>query len=52
MTFFFNAITKLRHPEEARSAVSKDARIVVQQPPRKWCGGHAPGLFDRFRQSQ
>jgi hypothetical protein len=26
MTFFLNAIINLRHPEEARSAVSKDAR--------------------------
>src|SRR5207253_3447675 len=26
MTFFFNAITKSRHPEEARSAVSKDTK--------------------------
>ena len=25
MTFFLNAIISLRHPEEARSAVSKDA---------------------------
>src|SRR6266851_819564 len=36
MTFFLNAIINLRHPEEARSAVSKDARracrVEMRQP--------------------
>jgi hypothetical protein len=30
MTFFLNAIINLRHPEEARSAVSKDASFLMQ----------------------
>src|SRR5229473_1660786 len=30
MTFFLNAITNLRHPEEARSAVSKDAKMLMR----------------------
>ena len=29
MTFFLNAIIDLRHPEEARSAVSKDAHFCI-----------------------
>ena len=32
MTFFLNAITNLRHPEEARSAVSKNARRFCSGP--------------------
>jgi hypothetical protein len=31
MTYFVNAIINSRHPEEARSAVSKDAYVVVQR---------------------
>jgi len=31
MTFFLNAIINLRHPEEARSAVSKDAYFDMQR---------------------
>jgi hypothetical protein len=31
MTVFLNAIINLRHPEEARSAVSKDAYFVMQR---------------------
>jgi len=31
MTFFLNDIISLRHPEEARSAVSKDAYFVMQR---------------------
>jgi hypothetical protein len=30
MTIFLNAINGLRHPEEARNAVSKDATKVLQ----------------------
>jgi len=30
MTFFLNATRDLRHPEEAQSAVSKDARLPMQ----------------------
>jgi hypothetical protein len=30
MTFFLNAIVDFRHPEEARSAVSKDAQTTMQ----------------------
>jgi hypothetical protein len=30
MTFFLNAINDLRHPEEARSAIFKDAPAALQ----------------------
>src|SRR6266849_6163066 len=38
MTFFLNAIINLRHPEEARSAVSKDARWHVQHISKRRAG--------------
>src|SRR5205807_1043059 len=34
MRFFFNATNSLPHPEEARSAVSKDARAVCREVSR------------------
>src|SRR6266851_2207584 len=52
MTFFLNAIINLRHPEEARSAVSKSARracyVRIRHPPefaalhRGWL--YTPGM--------
>ena len=44
MTFFLNVTKDLRHPEEARSAVSKDARLQLQPAsPRDSCRGRFSG---------
>jgi hypothetical protein len=47
MTFFLNAINKLRHPEEAQSAVSKDATIVMQPASRRVRAGRALSAYCR-----